>query len=98
MQPGGSYGHELCGEEGGKPLPEASTRSPRWRWARLLKRVFDLAMATCPLYHQGALRLIAALTPGEVIRKILRPLQLAADPPPMAPARCGQEAFAWSCA
>ena len=75
--------------------PEASTGSPRWSLARLLKRVFDLAMATCPLYHQGALRLIAAPTPGEVIRKILRPLQLAADPPPMAPARCRQEAFAW---
>jgi hypothetical protein len=55
-------------------------------------------MAPCPLCHQGALRLIAALTPGEVLRKILRPLQRAADPPPMAPARCRQAAFAWSSA
>src|SRR5205807_5030651 len=27
--------------------PETRTESPRWRWARLLKRVFDLAMSTC---------------------------------------------------
>jgi hypothetical protein len=35
-------------------------------------------MATCPLCHQGALRIIAAITPGEVLRKLLRPLQRAA--------------------
>jgi hypothetical protein len=41
-------------------------------------------MATCPLCHQGALQLIAALTPGAVLRKLLRPpLQnpFAAMPP-----------------
>jgi len=30
-------------------------------------------MAPCPLCHQGALRLIAALTPSTVLRKLLRP-------------------------
>jgi hypothetical protein len=33
-----------------------------------------------------------------VIRKIRRHLKLAADPPPIAPARLRQEAFAWSSA
>src|ERR671931_2749113 len=38
---------------------ETDTRSPRWSWARLLQRVFQLDMATCPFCHQGTLRLIA---------------------------------------
>jgi hypothetical protein len=78
--------------------PEASTASPRWSWARLLKRVFALDMTCCPWCHKGTLRIIAALTHGEVIRKILQHLKLAADPPPIAPARVRQEAFAWSSA
>jgi hypothetical protein len=74
------------------------TGSPRWTWARLLKRVFALDMARCPWCQRGALRIIAAITHGEVIRKILQHLQLSADPPPIAPARVRQEAFAWSSA
>ena len=77
---------------------ETDTGSPRWDWARLLKRVFALDMARCPFCQQGALRIIAAITQGEVIRKILRHLKLAADPPLIAPARIRQEAFAWSSA
>jgi Putative transposase len=78
--------------------PEASTASPRWSWARLLKRVFALDMARCPWCHEGTLRIIAAIMQGEVIRKILQHLKLSADPPPIAPARVRQEAFAWSSA
>ena len=77
---------------------ETDTASPRWSWARLLKRVFALDMARCPFCQRGALRIIAAITQGEVIRKILRHLKLAANPPPIAPARLRQEAFAWSSA
>src|SRR5262249_56246934 len=39
-----------------------------------------------------------AITHGEIIRKILQHLKLSADPPPIAPARVRQEAFAWSSA
>ena len=74
---------------------DATTESSPWSWARLLKRVFALDMAPCPFCHQGALRMIAAITQAEVIRKILRHLQLAADPPPMAPARARQATFDW---
>jgi hypothetical protein len=73
---------------------ETDTGSPRWRWARLLKRVFALEMARCPWCPQGTLRIIAAITHGEVIRKILGHLKLSADPPPITPARVRQEAFA----
>ena len=55
-------------------------------------------LACCPCCQQGSLRIIATITQGEVIRKILRHLKRAADPPLMAPARVRQEAFAWSSA
>jgi hypothetical protein len=74
---------------------EASSATPHWSWARLLKRVFALDMATCPLCRQGALRIIAAITQVEVIRKMLRHLKRAADPPPIAPARARQATFDW---
>ena len=75
--------------------PEGSTVSPNWTWARLLKRVFAIDMARCPVCHQGTLRIIAAITEGNVIKKILRHLKLAVDPPSIAPAR--QAAFVWDC-
>jgi hypothetical protein len=56
--------------------------------------VFALEMARCPWCPQGTLRIIAAITHGEVIRKILGHLKLSADPPPITPARVRQEAFA----
>jgi Putative transposase/Transposase zinc-binding domain len=74
------------------------TGSPRWNWVRLLKRVFALDMARCPWCQRGSLRMIAAITHGEGIRKILQHLKLSADSPPIAPARVRQEAFAWSSA
>jgi hypothetical protein len=74
---------------------ETDTGSPRWSWARLLKRIFALDMVRYPWYQWGALRLIAAITHGEIIRKILQPLKRSADPPPIIPARVCQEAFAW---
>ena len=74
---------------------ETDTRSPGWSWARRLQRVFALDMATCPFCQCGVLRLIAVITQGEVIGKILRHLKLAADPPPIAPARSRQAPFDW---
>src|SRR6516164_8156872 len=74
-------------QQQGLDAPEACPTSPRWSWARLLQRVFDVDMARCPWCQQGMLRLIAVITQGEVIRKILRHLKLSADPPPIAPAR-----------
>jgi len=70
---------------------ETPRGTPYWPWARLLKRVVALEMGTCPFCQRGVLRLIAVITQGEVISKILRPLKLSADPPPIAPARSRQE-------
>ena len=76
--------------------PQARSDSPGWRWAELLKRVFSLDMERCPVCQQGTLRIIAAITQAQVIRKILRHLKLSADPPPMAPARVSQGTLAWT--
>jgi hypothetical protein len=74
---------------------EAPPGTPYWPWARLLGRVFGLEMATCPFCRRGSLRIIAVITQGEVISKSLRHLKRAADPPPIAPARCHQATFDW---
>ena len=74
---------------------ETHTGTPYWSWARLLKRVFALEMGTCPFCQRGVLRLIAVITQGAVISKILRHLKRAADPPPITPARSRQATFDW---
>ena len=81
-----------CRQQGVEPA--ASPVSSRWGWVRLLKRVFAIDLERCPTCHQGTLRIIAAITSGPIIRKILYHLKLAADPPPIAPARLSQERFA----
>ena len=77
----------------GMDEPEVSSTAPHWSWARLLKRVFARDLATGPFCHQGTLRIMAAMTQGEVIRKFLRHLQRAADPPPRAPVRARQASY-----
>jgi hypothetical protein len=46
-------------------------------------------------FHRKSLRILAAITQAEVSRKMLRHLQRAADPPPLAPARARQATFDW---
>jgi putative transposase len=72
---------------------ETPTGTPYWPWARLLSRVFGLDMRTCPFCRRGSLRIIAVITQESVMTRILRHLQLASIPPPMAPARGRQERF-----
>ena len=74
---------------------EAPTGTPYWPWARLLGRVFGLEMRTCPFCRRGTLRIIAVITQEAVITRILRHLQLASVPPPIAPARWHQEISAF---
>jgi len=69
--------------------------STYWTWARLLGECFIWRMVTCPLCQRGALRLIAVITQGAVICKILRHLKRAADPLPIAPAHTRQTMCNW---
>ena len=57
----------------------------RMSWARMLKRVFDIDMERCAC--GGKLKFVASIERPEVIEKILTHLGLAAQPPPIAPAR-----------
>ncbi len=75
---------------------ETTTGTPYWSWARLLGRVFGLDMRTCPFCRRGTLRIIAVITQEAVITRILRHLQLASVPPPIAPARARQELFTFA--
>ena len=68
--------------------------SPGAIWTTVFAGAFD--MERCPACGRGTLRIIAAITQGDVIRKILRHLKLATDPPPIAPARACQATFAWA--
>jgi hypothetical protein len=52
-------------------------------------------MGSCPFCRRGSLRIIAVITHESVITRILRYLKLASVPPPIAPARCRQEIFAF---
>jgi hypothetical protein len=59
---------------------------------------FFLDLERCPRGQSGRLRLLAAITCRSVIRRLLSPLKLAPDPPPLAPARLEQGRFAWTSA
>jgi hypothetical protein len=72
--------------------PERPTRRS---WAELMKRVFEIDVLVCP-YCEGKRKLIAFLTDGLVVRKILDHLGLDSEPPILAPARALEESvFAW---
>ncbi len=62
---------------------------------RAAQEIVSLDMERCPVCQQGSLRIIAAITQGPVIGRILRHLKLSADPPLMA-ARVCQGTLAWT--
>jgi hypothetical protein len=61
-------------------------RERRLSWADLIKRVFATEVLVCPRCS-GRARVIAAITQPEVIRAILKCLELSPRAPPIAPAR-----------
>jgi hypothetical protein len=72
---------EVTSDEG-FPLPKSKQYIS---WARLLKRVFNIDIETCP-HCQGKLKIIAAIEDPPTIVKILKHLGLPARAPPRAPA------------
>jgi hypothetical protein len=88
------------------PRPEAACKVPtagatgtrirhRSTWAELLRRVFAIDVLTCP-HCGGARRLIAMITDGDVVRRILEHLELPCAPPEIASARAPPELeLAW---
>ena len=95
--PQGTDGQEQATETAGASEREAETvqdqsRPHRIRWARLLKRVFDIDMQHCPNCGGGELKIIAAILERPVIEKILTHLGLDPQPPPRVRTRqAGQD-------
>ena len=67
-------------------VPESAARRPRnYAWAELMRRVWEFDVLACEC---GArLRIISAIHPPEITRKILDCMGLPSRPPPIAPAR-----------
>jgi len=75
--------------------PNQPSEGPRFSWADLLKRVFAKDVLKCP--RCGSRRhMLAAISDGRTIRRILAHLGLPTEPLPIAPAREPPQAeFAW---
>ena len=70
------------------PTPEpAAKRSPaHYLWAGLIARIYEVFPLMCPMCG-GQMRLIAFITEGTQIRKILDHIGVDSEPPHIAPAR-----------
>ena len=71
-----------------EPAPEPpAKRSPaHYLWAVLIARIFEVFPLLCPKCG-GQVRLIALITEGSQIRKILDHIGVDPDPPHISPAR-----------
>ena len=79
----------------GPTLTPKVHRPTRTSWAELMKRVFAIDVLVCP-HCGGTRKLIALLTDGLVVRKILAHLGLSTEAPVLAPARAPPEPeLAW---
>jgi hypothetical protein len=72
---------------GERELEPVQAMPHRISWARLLKRVFEIDMHTCPNRGGGELKVIWAILERPVIEKILTHLGLDPQPPPRGRAR-----------
>ena len=73
-----------------RTMAAAALRPHRAKWADLLKRVFEIDVLTCPWCGEKR-KLIALLTDGAVVRRILAHLGLPTTAPTLAPARAPPE-------
>ena len=76
--------------EPSQALAVAALRPHRARWPELLKRVFEIDVLTCPWCGEKR-KLIALLTDGAVVRRILEHLGLPTTTTTLAPARAPPE-------
>jgi hypothetical protein len=82
---------QICkGSNQNAQLAEAAKKGkarPRnYRWAELMRRVFDLDVLVCDRCA-GRMRILDGIIPPHAIRKILDCLVLPSRPPPIVPAR-----------
>ena len=70
--------------------PHSESSAQRATWAELLKRVFAIDVLECPNCG-GRRKLIAFISDGVVVRKILDHLGVPSEPPRLTPARVSEE-------
>jgi hypothetical protein len=77
------------------PEPPPSPRAVRYAWAMLLARIYEVLPLVCPRCG-GAMRILAFVTEGDNVRRILEHVGEAATPAPLSPSRAPPWAeFAW---
>jgi hypothetical protein len=70
-----------------QPEPVPPKRSPaHYLWAVLIARIYEMFPLVCPMCS-GQMRLIAFISEGSQIRKILNHIGVDSEPPHIAPAR-----------
>ncbi len=80
------------------PQAEAESLTPcrkhakRMEWARLIARVFEIDVITCPRCHTKGMQAIASIMDRNVIDKILRSVGMPTDSPEFAPPALPQQA------
>jgi hypothetical protein len=68
------------------PEPVPTKRPAHYLWAVLIARIYEVFPLLCPLCG-GQMRLIAFVTEGRQIRRILDHIGVDSEPPHIAPAR-----------
>ncbi|NIO27658.1 MAG: hypothetical protein GTO29_03785 [Candidatus Latescibacteria bacterium] len=76
--------------------PEEFPRSFPYTWAMLLARIYESLPLVCPRCG-SAMRIIAFITNGSDVKRILDHIGEASEPPPVSPSRAPpEEAFAFN--
>jgi len=88
--PADSDAGDAAGSAVGGERADSSDPARASRWARLMKRVFEIDVLVCD-HCGGRRRIIAFVTETAVVQKILVHLGLPHEPPPIAPARSPPE-------
>ena len=81
---------DAAGSTNAEARGDAADPARTSRWARLMKRVFEIDVLVCD-HCGGRRRIIAFVSETAVVQKILVHLGLPHEPPPIAPARSPPE-------
>ena len=73
-------------EEAPLPEPTTASRVERYSWAMLLARIYDCLPLVCPSCGH-AMKILAFVTEGETVRRVLDHVGEPVDPPALSPSR-----------
>ena len=83
---GDGFAHAVTEAPHGTKATRRSDKPRDWRWADLMRRIFELDVLACPRCG-GRMSVIATIEAADVLRKILGHLGLPTDAPAASPAR-----------